>query len=65
MTVAPDGTIVPKAVEVGALYRGLRVIRSGLVPTDTVVIDGLMRARPGVKVTPAAGTIVATANSGA
>jgi RND family efflux transporter MFP subunit len=65
MTVAPDGTIVPKAVETGGLHHGLRVIRSGLAPTDVVVVDGLVRVRPGAKVTPAAGTIVASADSGA
>jgi membrane fusion protein, multidrug efflux system len=65
MTIAPDDTIVPKPVEVGGLHRGLRVIRSGLAPTDIVVIDGLMRARPGGKVTPAAGTIAASTNSDA
>jgi membrane fusion protein, multidrug efflux system len=65
MTVAPDGTIVPKPVETGGLHHGLRVIRSGLAPTDVVVIDGLVRVRPGARVTPAAGTIVASADSGA
>lgn len=57
MTVAPDGTIVPKQVEVGALYDGLRAVRSGLAPTDRVVIDGLVRARPGGKVTVVTGKI--------
>lgn len=63
MTVAPDGTIVPKPVKIGGLHRGLRVIRSGLAPTDTVVIDGLVRVRPGAKVTPVTGTIAARADS--
>jgi multidrug efflux system membrane fusion protein len=44
-------------VDIGDLYRGLRVIRSGLAPDDRVVIDGLVRVRPGIKVTPVAGTI--------
>ena len=57
MTVAADGTVVPKVVETGALYHGLRVIRSGLAPTDRVIIDGLVRARPGGKVTPVNGAI--------
>jgi RND family efflux transporter MFP subunit len=65
MTVASDGTIVPKPVEIGGLHRGLRVIRHGLAPTDTVVIDGIVRVRPGAKVTPAAGSIVPTADSDA
>jgi multidrug efflux system membrane fusion protein len=57
MTVAPDGTVAPKIVEIGDLYQGLRVIRSGLAPNDRVVINGLVRTRPGVKVTPVDGTI--------
>jgi membrane fusion protein, multidrug efflux system len=57
MTVAADGTIVPKVVDTGDLYRGLRVIRSGLAADDRVVIDGLVRVRPGIKVAPVAGAI--------
>ncbi|HUB13536.1 MAG TPA: efflux RND transporter periplasmic adaptor subunit [Acetobacteraceae bacterium] len=57
MTVAAGGTIVPKIVRIGELYQGLRVIRSGLVASDRVVIDGLVRARPGAKVTPVPGRI--------
>lgn len=62
MTVAADGTVTPKAVEIGGLHRGLRVIRSGLAPTDTIVIEGLVRVRPGAKVTPVAGTITPTSD---
>jgi RND family efflux transporter MFP subunit len=59
MTVAPDGSVVPKPVEVGSLSRdGLRTINSGLLPTDRVIVNGLMRARPGTKVTPLPGTIL-------
>jgi RND family efflux transporter MFP subunit len=57
MTVAADGTVVPKPVELGPIEGGLRVIASGLAPTDRVIINGLMRARPGGKVTPQPGTI--------
>ena len=58
MTVLPDGTVVPKPVEIGALYGDdLRVITKGLAPTDQVVINGLMRVRPGVKVAPHPGEI--------
>ncbi|HEX4172921.1 MAG TPA: efflux transporter periplasmic adaptor subunit, partial [Acetobacteraceae bacterium] len=64
MTVAADGTVVPKRIQTGGLFQGLRVIRSGLQPTDRVIIDGLMRARPGAKVTPVAGTIAADPGAG-
>jgi RND family efflux transporter MFP subunit len=65
MLVMPDGTVVPKQVQVGALTQdGLREVIGGLSPTDHVIINGLMRARPGTKVTPQNGKIVgAGANS--
>lgn len=40
-----------KYVTLGSVQDGLRVIASGLAPNDRVVINGLMRVRPGVKVT--------------
>ena len=57
MTVAPDGVVVPKAVEIGDLRGGLRVIWSGLAPNDQVIIDGIPHAIPGAKVAPQDGTI--------
>jgi multidrug efflux pump subunit AcrA (membrane-fusion protein) len=62
MTVKDDGTVVPKVVRPGPITDdGLRIIRSGLAADDRVVIDGLVRARPGSKVTPQAGDIEAVA----
>jgi hypothetical protein len=43
----------------------LRIIRSGLSRTDRVVIAGTQRARPGAKVTPQPGRIVAGPAAGA
>ncbi len=57
MTVRDDGTVEPKIVRPGPTYQGLRIIRDGLAPTDHVVINGLVRARPGTKVTPQPGKI--------
>ena len=57
MTVSSNGTVVPKPVKVGDLRGGLRVIESGLTPSDRVIIDGLPRAIPGSKVAPQAGSI--------
>jgi multidrug efflux system membrane fusion protein len=57
MTVGRDATVKPKIVTTGELRGGLRVIQSGLEPGDRVVIDGLVRAIPGTKVTPQDGTI--------
>jgi multidrug efflux system membrane fusion protein len=39
-------------VTLGPVFDGLRVIKDGLSPTDRVVVNGLMRVRPGLKVTP-------------
>ena len=52
LTVAEDGTVVAKPVRTGP-NRGplLRIIREGLEPTDRIIISGLLRARPGGKVT--------------
>ena len=57
-TVGPDGTVVPKPVELGPVTDdNLRVIRSGITADDRVIINGLLRARPGAKVTPEEGKI--------
>jgi multidrug efflux system membrane fusion protein len=56
--VAKDGTVAMRPVQVGALASGLRVIRSGLQPTDRVVIQGVQFAQAGQKVKPVAGRIV-------
>jgi RND family efflux transporter MFP subunit len=52
MTVADDGSVNPKVIVPGPLIDGLRVIRSGLETGDRIIINGLLRARPGSKVTP-------------
>lgn len=57
MTVAADGTVVPKQVKTGDLRGGLRVIRAGLTGLDRVVIDGLPYAAPGAKVTTRDGVV--------
>jgi len=64
MTVAPDSTVMAKPVEIGELRDGLRVIRSGLTPSDQVIIDGTPHAAPGVKVAPKEGTIRYAAEGG-
>ena len=57
MTVSQDETVVPKTVILGGLHEGLRIVRNGLDPEDSVIIDGLVRATPGGKVTPEQGVI--------
>ena len=59
MAVKADGTVEPRVVRPGPLIDGLRVIREGLTGEDDIVIDGLLRARPGAKVAPSPGKIEA------
>lgn len=59
--VGQDGMVAAKPVEIGPEVDGLRVIRSGLAPTDRVVINGYQFARPGSKAETKAGRIVAAA----
>jgi hypothetical protein len=44
-------------VVLGQLHGGLRVIREGLKADTRIVIDGLLRVRPGQKVNPKPGAI--------
>jgi RND family efflux transporter MFP subunit len=50
LVVGKGGAVVSKPVELGPLVGGLRVIRSGLLPTDRVIIEGTQMAIPGSKV---------------
>jgi RND family efflux transporter MFP subunit len=52
MTVNADNVVVPKPVQLGELYQGKRIIKSGLTLEDKVVIEGVFRARPGATVVP-------------
>lgn len=56
MTVGGDNVVQPKYVTLGPSIDGLRVVRDGLDASDRVIIQGLMQARPGMTVTPKAGT---------
>ncbi|MCP3728600.1 efflux RND transporter periplasmic adaptor subunit [Paraburkholderia sp. CNPSo 3272] len=62
--VGDDNVATPRTVEVGELRGGLRVIRSGLAPTDRIVIDGIPSVRPGSKISPHAGVILFSAEHG-
>jgi RND family efflux transporter MFP subunit len=47
-----DNKVEMRNVELGPMVEGLRVIRSGLKPSDRVVLDGLARLQPGAEVKP-------------
>lgn len=55
--VNADNVVEPRVIRPGPRELGLRIIRTGLEPDDRVVINGLLRARPGAPVTPIEGTI--------
>jgi RND family efflux transporter MFP subunit len=50
LVVDADGTVRQKYVTPGQLDGGLRVIKDGLLASDRVIVNGLMRARAGIKV---------------
>lgn len=61
LVVGRDGTVEARPVEVGARIGTLRSIRSGLRPTDRVVVEGVQMAQPGSKVQVRATRIAAPA----
>jgi RND family efflux transporter MFP subunit len=52
LLVDKDNVVVPRIVQVGALFGGLRSIISGLSAGDRVIINGQMHSRPGATVAP-------------
>jgi len=51
------GTVTPHVLDLGPMVDGLRVVRSGLNATDRIIIEGVQRIRPGVKVKAQTGKI--------
>ena len=50
--VGPDNKVAAKTVRPGPRVDGYRVVRAGLTPDDTIIVNGLARVRPGVEVAP-------------
>lgn len=50
MTVDAEGKVIPKPVELGTLQGNMRVVRQGLEADDRVIVEGLLKARPGTEV---------------
>jgi RND family efflux transporter MFP subunit len=50
--VGDDNVAVRRNVTVSSLVGALRVIRTGVTADDWVIVNGLQRARPNIKVTP-------------
>ncbi|QIQ85357.1 efflux RND transporter periplasmic adaptor subunit [Erythrobacter sp.] len=52
MVVGEDNTVEQRRVEVGVQTAGEWIISEGLEPGETVIVEGLAKVRPGVKVQP-------------
>lgn len=52
LLLGADNRVELRPVELGPLVDGLRVVRSGLKPGDTIIVNGLLRVRPGMQVMP-------------
>ncbi|HZF16484.1 MAG TPA: efflux RND transporter periplasmic adaptor subunit [Steroidobacteraceae bacterium] len=52
LEVNADNKVEYRAVKLGPVVDGLRVVREGLAPGDSIVVNGLQRVRPGMPVTP-------------
>ena len=52
LVVGKDNLVERRSVKVGSEVDGMRVVDGKIGPDDRVVVDGLLRARPGLKVDP-------------
>jgi RND family efflux transporter MFP subunit len=52
LVVAADNTVSQRYVTLGDVIDDLRVIKTGLSGEDRLIVNGMVRARPGGKVTP-------------
>ena len=50
--VGPDDVVQLKYITLGPLQGDRRVIKEGVAADDRVIVNGIMRARPGIKLTP-------------
>ena len=65
LVVGQGDTLAYRPVVPGRLVDGLRIIDSGLQPGEHVVVNGLMRVRPGMKVAPQLAEMTAADSSAA
>jgi multidrug efflux system membrane fusion protein len=52
LALGADDTLSYREITLGAEVGGLRLVKKGLEKGDVIVVNGLWRARPGMKVTP-------------
>ncbi len=51
LTVAPDGTVVKKSIQTEGTRGNDWIVSRGLVNGDRIIVSGVLKARPGAKVT--------------
>ena len=59
LVLKPDSTVDYRPITLGPIVDGLRSVKTGLSAGESVVINGLMRVRPGMKVVAKASTMTA------
>lgn len=52
LTLTASNTVAYQSVQLGPLYDGKRIVRSGLTAGEKIVVNGLARVRPGSPVAP-------------
>jgi len=52
LAVDHNNTVAYRTVKLGSIFDGKRVVREGLQPGDTIIVNGLQRVRPGMTVSP-------------
>ena len=59
LVVGQDRVATYRTVKLGGMVEGKRIVRSGLLPGDRVIVDGLQHVRPGMAVDPEAAVAAA------
>jgi RND family efflux transporter MFP subunit len=58
--VGADGSVTMLPIRPGPRIDGYRVVRSGLKGDETIIVNGVVRVRPGAKVAPKTTTLPPT-----
>lgn len=61
LVLKADNTVEYRPITIGRMVDGLRAVQTGLKPGERIVINGLMRVRPGMKVTATEALMLANA----
>jgi len=59
LVLKPDSTVEYRPIQLGRLVDGYRIVTGGLKPGEAIVVNGLQRVRPGMKVSATRGPMLA------